>query len=382
MSDSFQDVYAKYLQHHDYGIYGYPLRMPEPMSTLPENYQDFGLQIGDVGVVDREGQFNVLFNICKRDDNAVNVHGVPDNFQPVEQAAVKSNDKAIRSDAIYSHGIKRNVESANDYEFESSAPAGAILILPQPVTSTTLISLGEFREVATQQALNWYEFAKKFYNDRHLDRSLYLITGFYKTTSWSLASFKRPTSDQGRILARKGASDSNEYQLKSTFPIDCRSHSGDNINQTVFITGFTISVKSWLPGPVVLQLPGSETLWSILVCLFKAWLNRFRGSSHGHKQPTAMIVEDNPTLSQPFHPSDIINGFLLSKNPSAKVAITHDDQWMEMMKEGLTHEDFLQTDHLRAYLDGYNVDSERENAVVFLRSKTCALFHIRFLGGH
>ncbi|KAI6160582.1 hypothetical protein EDD17DRAFT_1430738, partial [Pisolithus thermaeus] len=170
--------------------YGYPLRMPEPMSTLPENYQDFGLQIGDVGVVDREGQFNVLFNICKRDDNAVNVHGVPDNFQPVEQAAVKSNDKAILTPFTYWHCRP----SANDYEFESSAPAGAILILPQPVTSTTLISLGEFREVATQQALNWYEFAKKFYNDRHLDRSLYLITGFYKTTSWSLASFKRPTS--------------------------------------------------------------------------------------------------------------------------------------------------------------------------------------------
>ncbi|KAF9219022.1 hypothetical protein BS17DRAFT_663941, partial [Gyrodon lividus] len=74
-------VYAKHLQHADYG---YPLRMPEPMSTLPQNYQDSGLQIGDVGIVDSKGQFDVLFNICKRSDNALHdPRGVPENFQPV-----------------------------------------------------------------------------------------------------------------------------------------------------------------------------------------------------------------------------------------------------------------------------------------------------------
>ncbi|KAF8417903.1 hypothetical protein L210DRAFT_3427681 [Boletus edulis BED1] len=51
MSAPFQDVYAKHLQHTDYG---YPLRMPEPMSTLPQHYQENGLEIGDVGIVDPE----------------------------------------------------------------------------------------------------------------------------------------------------------------------------------------------------------------------------------------------------------------------------------------------------------------------------------------
>lgn len=105
MSDSFQDVYAKHLQH---AVYGYPLRMPEPMSTLPQNYQDDGLEIGDVGVVDNNGQFDVLFNICKRIDNPLHdLRGVPENFQPVQQGKVKSSGNARTAGPIHSHGIKQ-----------------------------------------------------------------------------------------------------------------------------------------------------------------------------------------------------------------------------------------------------------------------------------
>ncbi|KAI5991969.1 hypothetical protein EDD15DRAFT_1070489 [Pisolithus albus] len=338
MGDSFQDVYATYLQHRDYGIYGYPLRMPEPMSTLEfEPYQSFGLQIGDVGVVDRDGQFDVLFNICKDSGNDVNKRGVPNDFQPVELGEVKYNNDAINPGAIHSHGIRRilqpDQQSSVDYKFETSAPAGAVLILPQSVTSVTLLSPEQLREVAMQQALNWYGFARRRYNNRHFDRSLYLITGFYKTSSWSLGSFRNPTGDTGTILAQRDASNPSFYRVQSTFPADCRSHVGDDFNQTIFITGFKITVKSWFPAPLVLQLPLSETRWLIyIVCLFKAWLNRLRSSPHRFELPATIGVEDNPRLSQPFHPSDIINGFLLNKNPDAQIAVLHDSQWMDMMK--------------------------------------------------
>ncbi|KAI6097044.1 hypothetical protein F5141DRAFT_481273 [Pisolithus sp. B1] len=202
--------------------------MPEPMSTLPDHYRNFGLQIGDVGFVDREGQFDVLFNICKRSDNVVNGRGVPDNFQPVEHGDVKFSDDAITPGPIHSHGIKRilqpDQQSSADYKFETSAHAGAILILPQRVTSTSLLSPEQFREVATQQAQDWYEFARRRYNDPHFDRSLYLITGFYKTPSWCLGSFKNPAGDTGIILAQRDASNPNVYLLQSTFPADRRSH--------------------------------------------------------------------------------------------------------------------------------------------------------------
>ncbi|KIJ58359.1 hypothetical protein HYDPIDRAFT_141567 [Hydnomerulius pinastri MD-312] len=378
MSDSFQDVYAKHLQHADYG---YPLRMPEPMSTLPQNYQDGGLEIGDVGIVDSKGQFDVLFNICKRNDNPLHdPRGVPKNFQPVQRGDVKSSDNAISAGPIHSHGIKHilqpNKPRPADYEFDSSTPAGAILILPHGAMSVELLSPEQFREVAAKNALDWYEFAKKRYGVQHLDRSLYIITGFYKARSWSLGSFNNPTDATGKILARRDDNNPNIYLLEFTFPADrrhsCGGDDSGSINQTVFITGFKITVSGWLPDPIVLRVTESETTWFILVRLFKACLSRLRGFSGGYKQRAAISVEHSPQLSQPFHPSDIINRFLLSKNPNARVAITHDNQWMDMMKEGLTHEDLLQEDRLGTFLTRYytiSVDSEHENTAVFLQGK-------------
>ena len=117
---SFQEVYAKYLQQTDYG---YPLRMPEPMSTLPQSYQDDGLQIGDVGIVDNRGQFDVLFNICKRSDNSIHdPYGVPQNFWPVLPSAVKSNENAIPAGPIYSHGIIQTLQH-NTRRYSSMRPS-------------------------------------------------------------------------------------------------------------------------------------------------------------------------------------------------------------------------------------------------------------------
>jgi hypothetical protein len=120
MSDSFQDVYAKHLQH---AVYGYPLRMPEPMSTLPQNYQDGGLEIGDVGVVDNNGQFDVLFNICKHSDNPLHdLRGVPENFQPVQQGKVKFSGNARTAGPIHSHGIKQILQP-NKPRYSSVRPS-------------------------------------------------------------------------------------------------------------------------------------------------------------------------------------------------------------------------------------------------------------------
>ena len=119
MSDSFQDMYAKHLP---YAPYGYPLRMPEPMGTLPPNYQDHGLEIGDVGIVGRDGQFDVLFNICGHSDNYLHhSHGVPENFQPVPQGLVRFSENAIAPGFIHSQGITRIIHpKANEPRYPSA----------------------------------------------------------------------------------------------------------------------------------------------------------------------------------------------------------------------------------------------------------------------
>ncbi|KAI9454958.1 hypothetical protein HD554DRAFT_302113 [Boletus coccyginus] len=325
------------------------------------------------------GQFDVLFNICKNSDNTLHGRrGVPENFHPILlRGEVKSSDSAISPGPIHSHGIQQILQPSKprlaDYEFQvdSSTSAGAILILPHGAISKELLSPQQFREVASGSALDWYEFARKCYGVEHLDYPLYLITGFYKARSWSLGSFNNPTGVTGKILAQSNVEKNpNIYLLTSEFPADRRHGGGDDNNQAVFISGFKITVKRWLPDPMVQMATESETTWFILLHLLKACLNRLRSLSGAHKQRAAISVEHSPQLSQPFHPSDIINHFLLSKNPNARVAVTHDNQWMDMMKKGLTHEDLLQDDRLGAFLTRcytISVDSECENTAVFLR---------------
>ena len=59
---------------------GYPLWNPEPVS-LPEDRQEKGLEIGDVGVIDEDGFFIFIFNIYQFPDSAVADH-MPVTGQP------------------------------------------------------------------------------------------------------------------------------------------------------------------------------------------------------------------------------------------------------------------------------------------------------------
>lgn len=69
-----QDVYAANLRQN----FGYPLRSPSPGAD-----DDLGLWIGDVGHVNEDGQFVVLWNVCHGDPPS----GVPpfQHIPPVEE---------------------------------------------------------------------------------------------------------------------------------------------------------------------------------------------------------------------------------------------------------------------------------------------------------
>lgn len=327
MDDShWQDVYAKHLPCTSYG---YPLRIPEPMNTLPQHYLDDGLQIGDVGIVGREGQFDVLFNIFKHDDNPLHLHrnGVPKNFQPVQPPGLRmfrSNEKAISPGPIHSYGINQIPHNESrystssvrplvycfffrwqcrlslaKYEFDSTTPSGAILILPYGAESVGLVSPEQLRVLATKNAVHWYEFAKSCYGVQDLDRSLYLVTGFHKARSWLLGSFNNPKGTTGKILVKKDSENPNPY-LHFTFTGDRRdSLVGNKANQTVFITGFKISFNSWLADHVVLKVTESETTWSFkfLVRILKACRDRFLGFLSSRKVSEPIRISESKRWS-------------------------------------------------------------------------------------
>ncbi|KAF8157608.1 hypothetical protein K438DRAFT_1528975, partial [Mycena galopus ATCC 62051] len=51
---------------------GFPLYAPEPQETLPTEYQECGVQIGDVGTITPEGSFDFFFNIFLPADHPIN----------------------------------------------------------------------------------------------------------------------------------------------------------------------------------------------------------------------------------------------------------------------------------------------------------------------
>lgn len=62
---------------------GLALWHPEPAEKVPVKYRERGVSVGDVGVVDSDGWFDFLFNICLPSGHPINARGVPHDFENV-----------------------------------------------------------------------------------------------------------------------------------------------------------------------------------------------------------------------------------------------------------------------------------------------------------
>ncbi|KAF8441372.1 hypothetical protein L210DRAFT_3644684 [Boletus edulis BED1] len=266
MAISPQDVYARNLLSH----HGYPLRTPEPNIELPDSYRREGLKIGDIGVVvPEEGSFDVFFNITLPREHPLHAaDGVPDSFTQIE---LRREDYRIAPEAecpgrvispstvecavncvdpFYVDGAARRL---TDHQFSLLHNEGAMLILPQGAERHRLAKDLLLLDAILQNAVDWYRFAReKLYRDISND-ALYLITGFHKAHSWSLASFKntRASSAQCKIvqLRRAGSMISDDCTWETTHPLEWRigpRHLAELPNQSVFIVGFKIAVNKEL----------------------------------------------------------------------------------------------------------------------------------------
>ncbi|EEB95278.1 hypothetical protein MPER_05775, partial [Moniliophthora perniciosa FA553] len=75
------DVYARLLLPKRKG---YPLWRPDVAASLPTEYQEKGVSIGDVGVITEEGGFQYFFNILLPADHPCNgAERVPPDFVPL-----------------------------------------------------------------------------------------------------------------------------------------------------------------------------------------------------------------------------------------------------------------------------------------------------------
>lgn len=141
------------------------------------------------------------------------------------------------------------------YDFSLSSSEGALLILPKGAETYKLRRRQIFRDAAIRNAANWYNFAEQHLGRLITHDSLYLITGFSKTSSWSVAAFHQATgtaesSAQFKAL-QVGESNNMSYTWETLRALDWRVGPQIDLgipNQSVFISGFKIAIREGILG--------------------------------------------------------------------------------------------------------------------------------------
>ena len=152
--------------------------------------------------------------------------------------------------------LARTRASGLEYEFTLSSSEGALLILPEGAQRRDLRNHHRFLEVATQHGADWYRFAEERVGQIIGNDSLYLITGLYKTTSWSLAAFEKTAGTaeypaQFRISQAGRNNVAATYSWDTTRALDWRVGPIEKYeipNQAVFIRGFKIAHRTGMFG--------------------------------------------------------------------------------------------------------------------------------------
>ncbi|KAI9458748.1 hypothetical protein HD554DRAFT_1701964 [Boletus coccyginus] len=344
---SEQAVFAKHLF-----IQGYPLWSPDP-DLLPPARQRAGLRIGDVGTVDERGEFDVFFNILET--SLGSAFSLP-NFPSIEDADVhRGGGDILPREVVSSPETPWDVEPFDELTVGGATRKttqygatlsgdGAHIILPQ---GAQLFELGHhdrrlFENHAREHGADWLEHFK----DRlgwPRSNSLYLLTGFYKTCSWSIASFSMQTAantnpvgvhctlvevDERLIRDDSVWQPTGRFKRKIGPPPDRQGKD----NQTIFIRGITVTPNLSEQGQNEEREPGYLSMLFGPIGFLNSLVRDSTKATVTEPPKENATVQHVPQISQASHPSEIINRYLLTKEPSAKVAVTHDSQWIAMLK--------------------------------------------------
>ncbi|KAJ7491875.1 hypothetical protein FB451DRAFT_1021694, partial [Mycena latifolia] len=337
---------------------GFPLYVPDPQRNLPEEYRTTGVRIGHVGRVTPEGAFDPFFNIYYPADHPINSRGVPDNFIPLPMYL---EDDIFPLD--YEPGDYVSTPSVQEeFLFNCKGPDGALLALPHGSRLQKLENLESMRRYAAENAESWYKYvnAPEGLGRRLANGFLYLITGWEKSESWGVATFQSLAAEREFPLSFQPHPDADggfDYRWRRGTAARTKRgvgspHDGQNLmNQTLFIHGFSISLGEGIWGKlfpyvsisqivdsqiqkshsnfVPFSSQGSSSFLFSILGLGAHHRGRTKADHHGDE---VQISGFSPTPSV-FHPSKIINDYLLREAPQATVAITHDDDWCRIFQE-------------------------------------------------
>ncbi|KAM6499196.1 hypothetical protein JOM56_004704 [Amanita muscaria] len=325
--NSIADRYTRSMLHC---MIGYPLYEPEPFNELSKEYLRKGVNVGDVGFVREDGTFDFLFNICPTENGLPNPPNLPDGSSLRSEYSKTRTMRPLPPDTCFFPPTVTKTESG---KYMCKGTEGAILVLPKGAIQDEAINRGRFEELAKRYGVQWYEYTK--FRGRSISNgSLYLVTSFTKCTQWGIAVFDRPC-DSGQALTFV----SNPLSWKGLGALTTKVanlNKGDTPNQCVFLRGYKIMIRQDIFDKLPTRKPaqrirggGGNDLLSRVLSGGNP-LTRTKKSNAKKSDKAPLTANVNPSLA---HPSDLINAELLTQNPDAKVALTHDDVWCDLLRD-------------------------------------------------
>ncbi|SJL08996.1 uncharacterized protein ARMOST_12372 [Armillaria ostoyae] len=242
--------------------HGYPLWVPRPHSGSPIARR--GIEIGDLGYLADDGSFVFLFNVCRDAQDPVNQREPPPpGFVKLDiqgHGTLTDEDRYNKNSSIRSYGMQKKsfglglsveapipVAGEASFEFTSSREQGAVLVLPDGGKSYDSPRPARFYEYAVTHALSWFEH----YNGQGRqirNGMLYLVTGCDKCHSWANACFSRSTQSRSasfKLSTGPGIDGTVRYtwEVQNDEPVNSGVARRNSTNQTVFVRGYSISVR-------------------------------------------------------------------------------------------------------------------------------------------
>ncbi|KAF7374428.1 WD40 containing domain protein [Mycena sanguinolenta] len=410
---------------------GFPLYVPRPQPNLPAEYQRRGVAIGDVGRVTPEGGFDFFFNIYLPANHPINANVPEDfvPLSPCDPIDVSYHDfdpgNFVSSPSVTEISREYPEFPGGEFVFSCREPTGAALTLPHGAHLEKLENLETMRQYAAKHAESWYKYVNGTRGRGLVNGNLYLVTGCEKPRSWGMASFHGVSLQNEFQLSfqpTRGEDEGYRYRWRGSYchrkQADSPLEDGTPLNQTTFIHAFAISVGEgiWekLFGAEVCQLVDSSTFLdksgrsfvpygsqgsSFLWSFFSG-----NGTFSGGKQcsgpalapgdgivtdafrdrrgntaflPSCLLpVRKNYSESRAFsqlmvsriiHPSEIIHERIFREAPQARVVITHDDDWRDVLKDdGVQTQGLTASELQQAIFDHFEIMEED----VFLRAKS------------
>ncbi|KAM6493117.1 hypothetical protein JOM56_011251 [Amanita muscaria] len=357
-------------------------------------YWKKGVRIGDVGIVTKDGIFDFLFNVCPSQNPLINPSELPDDFEALQCPEIRVKEQHFKTQThLFNNTINRIEESGVRYN--CLGPEGAILELPAGATLLEAKNSLSFKALASRHAEKWYRYTVVTRGGDAPNGSLYLFVEneALTTTDPNLRS-KYDWKGSGAFIAK--------VAMDSDIP---DSRDGDNSNQCVFLRGYKIMLRkdvwdnavdpysattAYMPPSSSSSDPESKQMRRDDSGNQNDHLRREDGggsepdgrtfkrlaqstSEHGIE----LMDVDTPltTSSQigaerviiqadfnvsPLHPSDLINAVLLSQEPGAKVALTQDDDWWNLLHD---YEDLTRlASSYTSAIDEYGVQLDPLNA--------------------